>query len=91
MERDSDEESLRTIELHHFEAVFGADFVLHAIEVVFDRLFGKREMISDFLVSQTLRDQGNELQLATAETHAALAARAGRWLHPRSAGARFGV
>ena len=27
----SDEETLSPIELHHFEAVFGADFVLHAV------------------------------------------------------------
>jgi hypothetical protein len=53
------EEALCAIELHHFEAVFGADFVFHAIEMILDRLFGKREVIRDFLVGESLCDQGD--------------------------------
>ena len=62
----SNEEALRAIELHHLQAVFGADFVLHAIEVILDGLLGERKMIGDFLVGETLRNQRYQLQLAAA-------------------------
>ena len=50
-DRESDEKSLRAIELHHFQAVLSADFMFHAIEVILDGLFGKREVIRDLLVA----------------------------------------
>lgn len=55
------QEALRAIKLHDFKTIFSADFVLHAIQVVFDGLLGKREMIGDFFVGQPLGDQRNEL------------------------------
>jgi hypothetical protein len=59
--QQSDEEPLGPIELHYFQAILGANFVLHAIEVVLHSLFGKRKMIGNFLIGEPLRDQGNDL------------------------------
>ena len=49
------------------EAVVGADFVLHAVEVIFYGLFGEREVVGDFLVGEAAGDEWDELLFATGE------------------------
>ncbi len=71
---NSNEETLGAVELHHFEAVFGADLVLHAVQMILDSLFGQGEVIGDFLVGQSLCNQRNKLQFAAAQTQAPAAA-----------------
>ena len=56
-----------TVELDHFQAVFGTDFVLHAVEVIFHRLFGDEQFLADFFVTEALRDQLHNFLFAVAE------------------------
>ncbi len=58
-----DQKPLRAVHLYNIQAVFRADFVLHAVQVVLYGLLGKGEMIGDFFVRQALRNQRNQLLL----------------------------
>ncbi len=49
--------------LHDAEPVFGPDFVLHAIKMIFDRLFRQAKMIRNLFIRESLRDQRNNLLL----------------------------
>ena len=60
----SEQKTLGAEALHDAQAVFGADFVLHAVEVIFHCLLGKAEVIRDFLVREPFGDQRNDLLLA---------------------------
>jgi hypothetical protein len=57
-------EALGAAHLDDAHAVVGADFLLHAIQVILHRLFGKAKMVCDFLVGKAFRNQRNELLLA---------------------------
>jgi hypothetical protein len=57
------QKTLRSVELHDIQPVFGPDFVLHAVQMVLYGLLGKREMIGDLFVRQALRNQRNQLLL----------------------------
>ena len=59
------------------ESVVGADFLLHAVQVVLRRLFGKAEVIGDFLVGEAFGDERDELLLAAGQPQAQV--HAGRW------------
>ena len=47
------------IELDDLEAVFRANFVFHAIQVILDRLFGEGKVIGNFFIGKSLRYEWN--------------------------------
>jgi hypothetical protein len=58
------QKALRSEPLHDVQAIFGADLVLHAVQVILDGLFRETEVIGDFLVGEAFGDQRDELLFA---------------------------
>lgn len=55
-------------EFHGSEAIIGAEFPQHPVDVIFHRLLGKIELARDFLIRQSAADHVHELLLSTRET-----------------------
>lgn len=54
--RSLKQKSLCPAGLYDAQAVSRANFVLHSVEVILDGLFGKAEVVGDFLVCQPFGD-----------------------------------
>lgn len=60
-------EAVGAADLDDAEAVVGADFLLHAVEVILHSLLGEAKTIGDFLVGEAFGDQWDELLFAARE------------------------
>jgi len=58
------QKSLRAAKMYNPESVAGSDLVLHSVKMVLYRLFRQAELVRDFLVRQSLRNQRNNLLFA---------------------------
>jgi hypothetical protein len=56
-----DHEALGAADLDDAEAVTGADFLLHAVEMIFHGLLGKAEAVRDFLVGEPFGNKRYQL------------------------------
>ena len=53
--------------LDYAEAAVGADFLLHAVQMVFHGLFGEAKTIGNFFVGEPFGDERNELLFAAGQ------------------------
>ncbi len=60
--------TLGATEFDHRQAVFNPDALQHAVNMVLDGLFGEAQLGSNLLIGQTLRDQRQQLLLASRES-----------------------
>ena len=61
-----DKQTLGAADRDDPESAGAPDFVLYAVEVVFDRLFGAGEVAGDFFVGAAFGDERNDLLNASA-------------------------
>lgn len=63
----SDEETLRAAQPDDPESVPGPGFLLHPVEVIFDRLLRKEEVVGYLFIRKPLGDQWDDLLFAPRE------------------------
>jgi hypothetical protein len=60
--------TLRAAGLHYAQSIFRAYLVLHSIKMILDGLLRETEVVGDFLVCKTFRDQGDQLLLPSRQS-----------------------